>query len=675
MTAALLVAGLAALATGACCDLVPGASHRIARVLPYGLALAGSALLLAAGAAVISTGQRRYALGDLLAAGTTTVRVDDLAAMFLVVLFALALAVSACAISWVSAERGSLRRGAGAAYCTLLGSVAVILVAADTFLFLFAWETLTLSFYVLAAIGGRDRGGAGAAWLTLVSGQAGGACLLVGLLLLAGRSGSLLFSTFPGVPAGAARDAAYALVVAGFAAKLGVVPLQAWVPVGYPAAPAPVRAAMAGIAANVGVYGLWRFLGVLGRPQTWLVVAVLVLGGTTALLGICFAGVQSRLSRVVAYSSVENAGIIFTGFGVALAGAASGHRLLEAAGLLAATLHTVAHAVAKSALFSAAASVEQRFGTDDLEQLRGVGRRLPLTASGFAAGALTLAGLPPTVGFVSEWFVLESLMQEFRLPGLAIRLGMAAAGALVALTTGLAALAFLRILALVFLGRPSPSAARWRDDAGTLGIVGLAILGGACFGLAAVTPLEIRFLADGLLPVMSKSLSESALKSPWVLQPTYPGFSILSPSWLYVVMPVALVAVTLAAIGVSHGRYFKLRRVPAWHSAVPRRPEPSSYTPFAFANPLRHVLANVLGTRNEERPLGSGADDVRGRGPVEYSTEVVEPVERYLYAPLRSAAMAVSALLRRLQSGRLDAYVGYMLVVLIVALAVAAALR
>ena len=124
-------------------------------------------------------------------------------------------------------------------------------------------------------------------------------------------------------------------------------------------------------------------------------------------------------------------------------------------GLLAATLQTVAHAIAKSALFTSLANVEAATGTDDLDALRGIGRRLRWSGAAFGAGAVTLAGLPPTIGFVSEWFILEALMQEFRLPGLAIRLGLAAAGALVALTTGLAALAFLRVLGLTFLGRPS----------------------------------------------------------------------------------------------------------------------------------------------------------------------------------------------------------------------------
>ncbi|MHB1988834.1 MAG: proton-conducting transporter transmembrane domain-containing protein [Acidimicrobiales bacterium] len=671
MNAELLALGFACFGAGVLVDVVCGTTRRALRPLPYGLAVIGSGCFVVLGIHVLAHGSQLFSLGSLTGIGTTGLRLDDLAGLFLTLLFAIGAAVSACSVSWSRHEKSIRRRGIAASYCTLLGAVAAIILAADAFSFLFSWELLTLSFYVLTGAGRTRRRDAHAAWLTLVTGKVSGACLLFGFLLLAGRSGSFLLSGWHAVPPGGLHDVAYGLIVTGFAAKLGVVPLQAWMPVGYAAAPGPARAAMAGIAANVGVYGLWRMLSILGRPPLWLVVAVLLLGGVTALLGIAFAGVQQQLSRVIAYSSIENAGIILTAFGVALAGAATSNVTLEAAGLLAASLHVVAHAIAKSALFSAATNVEQAAGSDDLDKLRGIGRVLPFSGWSFAAGALTLAGLPPTIGFVSEWFVLEALMQQFRLPGLVLRLAMAGAGALIALTSGLAALAFVRILGLVFLGPPLKEADRSSDRA-IAGRTGLIALGSCCFGLAAITPLEIRYLARGLSPIVSKTLVDHALKSPWVLQPTYEGFSILSPSWLYVAMPTLLLAVTIAVVGLSGGRYFKVRRVPAWRSATAGVQGPSSYTAFGFANPLRHVLANILGTSREAVLLESAADNARGRGRVTYTTRVVEPVESYLYRPLRLVVLTAARLARRLQSGRLEAYVTYMFVALVVALAITA---
>jgi formate hydrogenlyase subunit 3/multisubunit Na+/H+ antiporter MnhD subunit len=183
---------------------------------------------------------------------------------------------------------------------------------------------------------------------------------------------------------------------------------------------------------------------------------VLVLGASSALLGIAHAAVQNRLSRVIAYSSIENTGLIVVGFGVALTGAGIGDRRLVAAGLLAATLQVVTHTLAKSLLFTSSAGIEAATGADDLEELRGRARRTPWSGFGLAVGSLTLAGLPPTAGFVSEWFLLESLMQQFRVPGLGYRLVLTLAGAAVALTVGFAGVTFVRLVGLICLGGNDP---------------------------------------------------------------------------------------------------------------------------------------------------------------------------------------------------------------------------
>jgi hydrogenase-4 component B len=677
VSGALLVAGLACFAVGIVVDVVFGARRTALRLLPYLLGMAGSACLFALGIHVTTSAPSGLDIADVFGFASGSLRFDHLAGLFLTLLFALGIAISACFVSWaVPADRGH-RRGTATGYLLLLASVAVVLCAGDAFTFLFAWEALTVAFYLLTSVTRREARQAGAAWATVGIGKVSGAALLFGFLLLAGRSGSLSIASWHAVGPGAVHDVSWVMVVVGFGAKIGLVPLQGWIPVGYPAAPGPARAAMAGIAANVGVYGLWRFLGVLGRPPVWLVIAVLLVGGVTALLGITFAGVQGRLGRVVAYSSIENAGLIVTTYGVALTGTVVRSELLVAMGLLAATLQTIAHAIAKSALFVALANVEAAVGTDELDLLRGVGRRMPWSGAAFAAGAVTLAGLPPTIGFVSEWFILEALMQEFRLPGLALRLGLAAAGALVALTTGLAALAFLRVLGLTFLGRPTMTVTERGREPGLFGKAGLMALLLGCLGLAAVSPWEVRYIARGLDPLVPRADTIQALRSPWVLQPVFHGFSILSPSWLWVAMPAAFVVVFLGAMVLSRGRYLRVRRVPAWHSATSGVAGPASYSAFAFANPLRHVLGNVLGTRRSTELVVADSDDP-STGPLvhlETTTTVVEPVETYLYRPLRTFALAVAGTAKRLQSGRLNAYVAYMLFALLVALALTAALR
>jgi hydrogenase-4 component B len=678
VSSSLVAAGLACFAVGIVLDVAFGVGWRVVRLLPYLLGLAGSACLLALGIHTTTTGASGIDISDLFGVGHGTLRVDPLAGLFLTLLFGIAVAVSACFVSWVRPEDRTHRRGIATGYLLLLGSVAVILCAADAFTFLFAWEALTVAFYLLTSVTRDQDRQAGAAWSTVGIGKVSGAALLFAFLLLAGRTGNLTIASWHTIGPGAVHDVAWVLVVVGFGAKVGLVPLQVWIPVGYPAAPGPARAAMAGIAANVGVYGLWRFLGVLGRPPVWLVIIVLVIGGITALLGITFAGVQGRLGRVIAYSSIENAGLIVTAYGVALTGTVVHSTPLVAMGLLAATFQTVAHAIAKSALFVSLANVEAAVGTDELDPLRGVGRRLRWSGAAFGAGAVTLAGLPPTIGFVSEWFILEALMQEFRLPGLALRLGLAAAGALVALTTGLAALAFLRVLGLTFLGWQASPTDLLGKETGAFGKVGLVVLAVGCLGLAAVSPWEIRYIARGLDPIVARSATLQALKSPWVLQPVFQGFSILSPSWLWVAMPVAFLAVLFAAMALSRGRYLRVRRVPAWHSATAGVSGPAAYTAFGFANPLRHVLGNILGTQHSTRLISADPNhevELDVAAHLETHITVVEPIEAYLYRPLRVVALAVARAAKRLQSGRLNAYVAYMLFALLVALVLTAAFR
>jgi hydrogenase-4 component B len=665
---------------------------------PYLLGAAGSACLAVLGGFALAGREVRLDvagwLGDPVPGQqAAALGVDRLSGMFLALTFGAAVPVSLAFASW-AARAQPTRRWLGASYGLALGAVAVIMTARDAFTALFGWETLTLAFYLLAGTERNKPGQAAAAQVTFAFGKVSGAALLAGLLLLATRSHSILLASFAYVPGGAVRTTAEVLLLAGFAVKAGLVPFQVWLPRGYAAAPGPARAIMAGVCVNVAFYGMWRTFALIGRAPGWLTGGLLVLGAASALLGIAHAAVQNRLSRVIAYSSVENTGLIVTGFGVALTGAAVGDRRLVAAGLLAATLQVVTHTVAKSLLFTSSAGIEAATGGDDLEELRGRvggrggGRGTPWSGFGLAVGSLTLAGLPPTVGFVSEWFLLESLMQQFRVPGLGYRLVLALAGAAVALTVGFAGVTFVRLLGLIVLGRgtePAPGRAGY----GWAGRAAMLMLAFGCLATAAVTPLEIRVIAAGLSPAVPASLTMGTLKSPWVLQPVFAGFSILSPSWLWVELPLMLLLTVLFAWAVSGRRLLRVRRVPAWRSATVGVEGPDSYTAFGYANPTRRVLAGVLHTRAELREVmmeENGADD--GSGPpdradpgqeeaaahLRYASDVMEVVETYLYRPALGFFMAVVTAAKRLQSGRLDAYLLYMLIALIAIIAVVTAL-
>lgn len=643
--------------------------NRYSRVVPYLIGVAGSAALTVAGAFAVAGHEVAAGWTGWLGEGlpgqqTLGLAADRLSGLFLLLTFGAAALVSLALASW--AARPQTSRALPCGYLLALVSVAVIMTSRDAFTFLFGWEALTFSFYVLSAASRGDPDRGGAARVTVAFGKVSGASLLLGLLLLAARSHSIVIASFGSVH-GAARTTALVLLIAGFAVKAGLVPFQVWMPRGYAAAPGPARAVMAGVAVNVAFYGMWRTLSLLGRPPGWLGGILLVLGGLTALLGIAHAAVASRLSRVIAYSSVENSGLIIVGFGVAVTGAAVGNQRLVAAGLLAASLQLVMHAAAKSLLFVSAAGLSP--GSDDLEELRGAGRRAPWSGLGLAVGSVTLAGLPPTAGFVSEWFILESLMQQFRTLPLEGRLTLAIAGAAVALTAGFAGVTFVRLAGMIVLGPGRGDGPRDYGWSGRAAVLALAV---CPLALAAVTPLEIRVIASGLSPVVPSPLTLGALKSPWVLQPVFAGFSILSPSWLWVEIPLMLLVVTAVTLGLSGRRALRVRRVPAWRSATIGVEGADSYTAFGYANPARRVLASVLHTRSELEPVPPTAGNGDGNGVphLRYASDVVEVLETWVYRPGARLFGRLVSVTQRLQSGRLDAYLLYMLIALVAVIAV-----
>ncbi|HUC59536.1 MAG TPA: proton-conducting transporter membrane subunit [Streptosporangiaceae bacterium] len=675
--------GLALLLVAGLDDLVFNARPGRLRGAPYLLGAVASACLAATGAGALAGSPARLNVAGWLGSGTTSLTADRLSGLFLVISFTAAFAVSLAFAAWASRPELAARRGLGASYALTLGAVAVFLTSTDAFTMLFGWELLTLGFYLLAGFDRQREDRISASMITLTFGKISGAALLLGLLLLAARSGSLAIASFAHVPGGVLRSAAQTLLIAGFAVKVGLVPFQVWLPRGYAAAPGPARAIMGGVAVNVGFYGLWRTLALLGPPPSWLIGLLLVLAGITALLGIAHAAVQPRLHRVIAYSSVENSGLILAGYGVALVGTAIHDQQLAAVGLLAGTLQIVAHAAAKSLLFTASAAITSGGDcdpaappADNLDSLIGSARRRPWSGTGLAIGSLTLAGLPVTIGFASEWFLLEALMQQFRVPLLGYRLLLAVAGAAVALTAGFAGVTFVRLTGLVVLGPKSANTAAGQADGdwdyGWLGRAGLTVLSLGCLAVAALLPLVIRVAAIGLGPVVTPAVTRGALKSPWVLQPVFSGFSILSPSWLWIVMPLLAIAVLAFTRLVSGTRMVRVRRVPAWQSATAGVDGPSSYTASGYANPTRRILRAVLHTRSQVEPLATAPQPEPGPR-LSYSSDVIEVVEAYLYRPLLPVVMTIVRMAKRLQSGRLDAYLGYMLIALVGLLAVVVA--
>ena len=631
-----------------------------------GAAASAAGLLLTSAVGVASAGawsQASVGIGSWLGFGPASLVSDRLAGIFLAVIGA-----AGAAVALTLVERPPA--GIAVALHGLLALALVAVVGADQgFLFLLAWEIVTLTLYLLAGLDRERPGTLLAAYFSGAMSKVGGGALLAAFALLYARTGSFQFHAWaaaaPHLGSGT-RAAVFVLLLIGFGTKVGMLPFQGPLPLGYAATPG-AAAALVSLALNAGFYGLWRLVfGVLSADALWQGELVLMLGAVGGLVGILYAIGQGQLKRFLGFSSVEHAGIVLLGFGVAIVGRAAGEPKLAAAGLLAATLHLLMHALAKTLAFLGADRVDRAAGTDELAPLGGLARPLPRTAGGFGIAVVTLAALPPFAGFVSEWFTLEALLQAFRLDNTVARLLLALGAALLALTAGLGLLAFAKLYGTVFLGQTRSLLGRLSEPRGAA--FGFLALAATTAALGVISPWEIRWLGHGLQGLLGFDLAQTTISHPLVLGPVYEHFSVLAPTWLAIALPAYAIA---TAVLVKLLRP-SVRRAPAWTSGALVAPARVQYTPAAYSNPIRVVLRTAYGFRRQLEPIDAGS-----RAPERYrlDSRMVPFFEHYLYLPIAALALRASEQARRLQSGRLSMYVLYTLIVVLVVLALIPALR
>jgi len=622
----------------------------------------GCVLLVVVGLTAALGGSRPVLrLGDWLGFGSCALRADGLGGIFLALT---GVAGAATALAAVDLPPGRWLTALG---CVIVLAVSVAVGADNGFLFFLAWEVLAVGIYLIASADRERPDALLEGYFTAGLTKLGGAALLAAFALLYGHTHSFSLAVWAHAPLSAGtRGVLFVLFLTAFGTKIGVLPMHGAVPAGYNAAPR-LGAAWLSVALTAGFYGLWRFeFAILSPLPTWCGDAVLILGALTAVAGIVYAITQDELRRFLGYSTVEQAGIVLLGFGVALLGESTHNRALAAAGLLAATLQVCAQNLAKTLALIGIDRVEQATGARSIDPLGGLGKWLPLSAAAVGVASLTLAAIPPLGGFVSEWFTFEALLQGFRMPTLLSQLLCALAAAALAFTAGVGLLAFAKFYGFSFLGRARSTIprlgepGRWPLSIATLGVLILFL------GTAA--PWEIHAVASGLQSLLGFNAATAVLSHPLVLGPVFANFSVLAPTWLTIVLPAYA---TLAILLVGASRTRPARRAPVWVTGSGAELAAVQYRPSAYSNPMRVILRGPLGYRT--RLVPSNGDDPDG-GLVLIRT-VVLAIDRFIYRPLAELALGAAARVRPLQSGRLSSYLLYMLVSLTVALALIPVLR
>lgn len=587
------------------------------------------------------------------------VRLDALSAFFLLVLGAAGAAVCLFSAGYFRSSDGTAPGLVCFQYHAFLAAMALVLVADDAYLFMVAWESMALASYFLVTTEHRLPEIRRAGFLYLMIAHIGALGILLSFGVLQGGSGDYTFGGMRSATLqGAWPTIAFFLALFGFGAKAGVLPLHVWLPEAHPAAPSPVSALMSGVMLKTAIYGLLRIaFDLLDAQLWWWGVVALALGLSTALFGVIFAAAQTDMKRLLAYSSIENIGIIVAGIGLAILFKAYGNGLLAAIALTAVLYHALNHAFFKTLLFLATGSVLHATKERSLGKLGGLIHRMPWVAWLALVGTLAIAGLPPLNGFVSEWLLLQAFLFTPSLPQSFLNMLVPVAAAALVLAAALAAYVMVKFYGVVFLGQPREAQLAQARDAGPFERIALAWLAAGCV-LLGLFPVNVIAALD---PVNRLMLGVGAL------QPGQGNWLLLAPisedrsSYAPLIVLAVILGIVLLTIRivrrVYHGR---VRTAPAWDCGYPLQTPRMQDTAEGFGQPIRQVFEQFFHTT---RQLPSPFD-----AAPRYSVQIEDPFWHWIYVPIAKSAEVVARLVGRIQQGRISVYLTYSFVTLLVLL-------
>jgi hydrogenase-4 component B len=640
-------------------------------------------------------------------ATTLTLNLDRLSGVFLSLTGLVLFPASIFAVGELNRNPNGYDRRAFTVFLLgLYGSIGLIFIAGDLVLFLLAWEVMSILCYLLIVCAReRENSHADAGYLLLAMGEAGTLAAALGFLSLAVGAGSMDFGAIKSSASGlgtGARWTAFLLSFFGFGVKAGLVPVNFWLPRAYSAAPRAFVPVLAGATLNLGLYGILRVnADLMPMTQSGPGLVALVVGTISALLGILYATTDNDLKMTLAHSSIENVGIVVAGFGAGMVFVATSHPALAAIAFVAALYHLINHSLYKTLLFFGVGAVENQTGTREMDELGGLAKWMPLTALAFLVGTLSIAGLPPFNGFVSEWLTLQTMLRSAELSSTAAKIVFALCGAGLALTAALAVTCFVKVFAMSFLGMRRLDENQRVLEAKSGALVPMAILAALClaFGVlptyvipaldSALSPLAGASAADALVPpFFASNPAHRALPPAFagefhdlgaqVGQGVLPGRGLvvlhrggtenpvvfaMSTSYMFVALTVLLV-LTFVIVRLWLTRSRQLARRTRWDGGVRRLLPEMTYTATGFSNPVRVIFDAVFRPTTVEDTRETVAEHFRTA--IRREKERVHLVDKLVLHPVKSAALWFARRLAAMHHGRINAYITYALLTLLI---------
>jgi formate hydrogenlyase subunit 3/multisubunit Na+/H+ antiporter MnhD subunit len=643
--------------------------------LSFSLTAAASFVAVVAGILAVHTGITTSAVLQMgLPDLPFHLRLDPLSGFFLCVIGLLALFVSIYSIGYVkgfAANRSVVRFVIF--YSLFIVGMLLVVLADDAFFFLVAWELMASSSYFLVMYEDEKKENRRAAYLYLVVAHVGALAILLSFGVMAGLSNG--FESFQGYTFDSMRathypvgwaTAAFFLAFFGFAAKAGVIPLHIWLPEAHPVAPSNVSALMSGVMLKTSIYGIVRItFDFLKDYPWWWGGIVLALGLISAVLGVLYALMQHDLKRLLAYHSVENIGIILIGLGLSMIFTAYHFPALAALAMMAALYHTLNHAMFKGLLFMGAGAVLHATDERNMEEMGGLIHRMPWTACLFLIGCVSIAALPPFNGFVSEWLTFQAFLLTPALHRPILGLLIPIGAALLALTGALAAACFVKAFGVTFLGH-------WRGHSSIQKVhevdwhmrSGMLLAAVTCFLLGIFPTLVIRWMDVLTERLVGGTIGSASGTFDWLrLTPiaperaSYSGFNVF----------IALLFVVLVAWFFLHVRKTTVRRVPIWDCGFEKINARMQYTATSFSMPIRRIFGFLFQIREETQAV----EPVRHPAypeKLQYRLRVRDRFRYWLYEPINAGAYFIARKVGLLQQGRIQVYLIYSFVTIIVLL-------
>ncbi len=603
---------------------------------------ASTAFVLLGAAGGLSAAGRTLASGRTAAAASLwqlpnallAMRLDPLAAAFLLPIFVLGALASVYGLGYWPARHQASAGRVRAFMGLLLAGMATVVVAAHAMLFLVAWETMAIAAFFLIAAEDTDGEVRGAAWLYLIATHTGTLALFALFVVMRAERGTFLLGPVAASAGVITTSTIFFLALVGFGFKAGIVPLHFWLPGAHANAPSHVSALLSGAMLKVGVYGIIRIILLLPRPPVWWGGLLIILGLTSALAGIGLAITQADMKRALAYSSIENVGIIIVAVGLFVVGRATGVRALAALGLAAAIAHVWNHSLFKGLLFLGAGSVFHGVGTRRIDRMGGLLRHMPVTGTVFVIGAVAAAALPGANGFVSESLVYLGLIRE------ALRGGIATlAAAVIALAGALAVVCFVRLTGATFLGSARSEAAADAHEAPFLMRAPLVVLAVACIAL-------------GVFPTITAGALETVTGVRGVIAPFLRAISVP--------LQAAVVAAALAVVALFAATRRSPRRA-TWDCGYAQPTARMQYT----AGSLSEWFTSRLLPRFLRPVFRVTAPTALYPAAATFSVDIDEPFADRILQPAAARWAARAMWLRWLQQGRLSLYLLYIFVALL----------